>query len=143
MKKFLLLSVCVGCLATMVAAQGPTVKAETHLRGDTDEAPISMPLPEYPAPALESALNGSVSVSITVDQAGNVITAKATRGPGPICEGVTDPPILALRQAATEAALKAKFPPPRSGGQPAEVNGWIYYNFQSNRKGPDLKMGGL
>jgi protein TonB len=66
---------------------------------------------------LKAGIYGTVTVKILVDERGNVISAKALSGP----------PLL--RQAAEEAALRAKFSPTRLAGQPVKVSGTITFNF--------------
>ncbi len=75
------------------------------------------PIPTYPDEAKKAGIYGTVTVKILVDERGNVISAKALSGP----------PLL--RQAAEEAALRAKFSPTRLAGQPVKVSGTITFNF--------------
>lgn len=77
----------------------------------------SMPLPEYPAIARQAQASGSVTVEITVDEDGNVISAKAVSG-HPL-----------LQAAAVKAAQQAKLAPTRLSGQPVKVTGVLVYNF--------------
>jgi TonB family protein len=78
---------------------------------------IKKPSPKYPAAAIAEGAQGVVVVQITIDEAGNVLTANARSG-HPL-----------LQEAAVKAALKAKFSPTRVGGQPVKVSGLITYNF--------------
>jgi TonB family protein len=61
-----------------------------------------------------------VTVQVTIDEAGRVISAKAIDGP---------PMLLA---AAVAAANGARFSPTLLSGQPVKVTGVIKYNFKSN-----------
>ncbi len=54
---------------------------------------------------------------MTLDEAGNVVTAKATAGN------------MLLRAAGEEAALKSKFKPARVGNQAVKATGYLIYNF--------------
>jgi len=142
MKKILLLTLSIACLAVVARAQKPPVAIPAIPRGDVGLDPVTMPIPEYPAATLGRGFNGAISVAIKVDENGNVITAKVDRGPGPICESTTDPDVVAIRRAATEAALKSKFAPPTLNGQLTRSEGWILYDFESNHNETDLKVGG-
>jgi len=78
---------------------------------------ISLPPPTYPDAAKRMRIGGTVSVSVVLDETGKVIAAEATSGPG------------ALREAATQAAMKARFSPTKLSGQPVKVSGLINYKF--------------
>ena len=77
----------------------------------------SLPKPAYSAAAKAVGAKGTVTVQITVDEAGRVISAKAIDG-HPL-----------LRPAAVEAALRARFNPTTLTGVPVKVTGLISYNF--------------
>ena len=76
-----------------------------------------LPKPPYPAPARVVGANGAVNVQVTIDEQGNVISAKAVSG-HPL-----------LRQAAENAARGAKFTPTYLSEIAVKVNGLIVYNF--------------
>lgn len=78
---------------------------------------ISKPQPEYPAIARAAKAAGTVTVQITVDESGNVISARAVSG-HPL-----------LQQSAVAAARQAKFSPTKLSGQPVKVTGVLTYNF--------------
>jgi protein TonB len=78
---------------------------------------ISKPQPAYPAIAKAARAAGTVTVQVTVDEQGNVISARAAGG-HPL-----------LQQAAVAAARQARFSPTLLSGQPVKVNGVITYNF--------------
>jgi TonB family protein len=78
---------------------------------------VSLPAPVFPAAAREARAEGSVTVQVTLDEAGNVVSATASSG-HPL-----------LRPAAVDAAREAKFSPTMLSGQPVKVNGVIVYNF--------------
>ena len=84
---------------------------------------ISMPQPAYPAMAKAVRAQGMVTVQITVDEEGRVISASAISG-HPL-----------LRAAAVEAARQARFTPTRLSGQPVKVTGIINYNFTLPKTG--------
>jgi TonB family protein len=78
---------------------------------------ISLPKPAYPAVARAARASGTVVVQVTVDEEGNVISARAVSG-HPL-----------LQASATSAARQAKFSPTKLAGQPVKVTGVITYNF--------------
>ena len=78
---------------------------------------IALPLPEYPAIARAAKASGTVTVQITIDEEGNVVSARSVSG-HPL-----------LQAAAVTAARQAKFSPTRLNGQPVKVNGVVVYTF--------------
>jgi len=78
---------------------------------------ISLPTPGYPDMARRMGIFGTVEVSVILDENGKVLSAKAMSGPG------------ALRDAAVQAALRARFSPTKLSGQPVKVSGQINYKF--------------
>ncbi|HEX8338611.1 MAG TPA: energy transducer TonB [Pyrinomonadaceae bacterium] len=78
---------------------------------------ISKPAPAYPHAAKAAGVEGTVAVRVVVDEGGKVSSAEVLSGPE------------LLREAATEAALRASFSPTRLSGQPVKVSGTITYNF--------------
>jgi TonB family protein len=78
---------------------------------------IYLPPPTYPEAAKRMRTAGVVTVDVVLDETGKVVAANASSGP----------PIL--REAAVQAALKAKFSPTKLSGQPVKVSGVINYKF--------------
>jgi hypothetical protein len=76
---------------------------------------VSKPAPDRPKDA--SGITGTVTVQILADEDGKIIKAEAVSGPE------------RLRQAAVEAAYKARLSPTRLSGQPVKVSGVLVYNF--------------
>lgn len=79
---------------------------------------ISLPKPAYPPVAKAARQTGTVTVQVTIDENGSVISARAVGGP----------PLL--QAAAVQAAYGARFSPTKLSGQPVKVTGVITYNFQ-------------
>jgi TonB family protein len=77
----------------------------------------SLPQPAYPPAARAVKASGVVSVQVTVNTDGNVISAVAVSG-HPL-----------LRAAAVQAARSARFAPTMLSGQPVKVTGVVTYNF--------------
>src|ERR1051325_1879393 len=78
---------------------------------------ILLPPPIYPEAAKRMRTQGVVAVDVILDETGRVVAANASSGPA------------ILRDAAVQAALKAKFPPTKLSGQPVKVSGVINYKF--------------
>ena len=77
----------------------------------------SLPKPAYPPVAKAARASGTVTVQVTIDENGNVISARAVSG-HPL-----------LQAAAVQAARSARFSPTKLSGQPVKVTGVITYNF--------------
>jgi TonB family protein len=126
------LAFCIAFLLFSVAslpAQENNVTAEPFFIGNPPLTVVPLPIPKYPKQAEKIGLGGRVTVLVTVDPLGNVTAADDVTGPHPVCKSVTDPNVLSLRAAATEAALKAKFNPPLIDGKAGGVTGRITYTF--------------
>jgi len=78
---------------------------------------LSLPPPAYPDAAKRSRTSGVVTVAVVLDETGKVVSATASSGP------------MMLRDAAVQAALKARFSPTKLSGQPVKVSGVINYKF--------------
>ena len=76
---------------------------------------LTLPKPLYPSEA--NGLTGTVVVEVTIDEYGNVASARAVSGPPQ------------LHQAAVTAAQQARFSPTYLMGEPVKVTGVITYNF--------------
>ncbi len=78
---------------------------------------LSLPAPSYPDQARRMRTFGTVTVEVVLNENGKVISAQATTGP------------QILRDAAIQAAMKARFSPTMLSGQPVKVTGVINYKF--------------
>ena len=78
---------------------------------------VNLPQPVYPEAAKRMRTGGTVSVEVVLDESGKVVSAIAVSGPA------------LLREAAIQAALKARFSPTKLSGQPVKVSGVINYKF--------------
>lgn len=97
---------------------------ETHasrlipLAENTLNQNVTSQLPvEYPAAALAVRAEGIVTVSVTINEEGNVISAEAVSG-HPL-----------LRAAAVRSARKLRFTPTILQGEPYKVTGMLKFNF--------------
>jgi TonB family protein len=98
-----------------VLAQTPAPKVIS--KGVVNGSAVVLPKPAYPAAAKAVNASGVVSVQVTIDEQGNVISAQAVSG-HPL-----------LQAASVAAARQAKFRPTLLEGQPVKVTGIITYNF--------------
>jgi TonB family protein len=98
-------------------APAPKAAALPVSNGVLNGQALSLPAPAYPEAARRMRLAGAVHIEVTVDENGKVISAKAISGPG------------LLRDAAIQAAYRAKFSPTKLSGKPVQVTGAIIYNF--------------
>lgn len=93
------------------------VAANTIWAGIVDNKATFKPAPHYPTLAKSVRINSVVAVAIIIDPTGEVIEADAISG-HPL-----------LRQAATEAAYKARFEPINICAAPFNVRGILTYQF--------------
>ena len=78
---------------------------------------LTLPAPAYPDTAKRMRIAGTVIVDVVIDEDGKVISAEASSGP------------VTLREAAVQAARRARFSPTKLSGQPVKVSGVINYKF--------------
>ncbi len=78
---------------------------------------VLLPPPVYPDAAKRMRTQGVVQVDVILDETGKVVAANASSGPA------------ILRDAAVQAAMKARFSPTKLSGQPVKVSGVINYKF--------------
>jgi TonB family protein len=78
---------------------------------------ITLPKPDYPAEARAQRVSGVVVVQVTIDEYGNVASARVVSG-HPL-----------LHQASVNAAMGAKFSPTFMMGEAVKVTGVITYQF--------------
>jgi TonB family protein len=99
--------------------QKPTTPlTKSDIRGGVlNSRAIELPQPAYPETAKRAGIHGTVKVSVTVDERGHVSDAEAIDGP------------KELREAAVEAARRARFDPPRVHGAPIRIDGVLTYEF--------------
>lgn len=79
---------------------------------------LALPKPPYPPAAIALNLQDEVTVQVTIDETGKVVSAKAAKG-HPV-----------LRAAAERAAFGARFSPTYLSNVPVKVTGVIVYNFK-------------
>ncbi|HVF48860.1 MAG TPA: TonB family protein [Pyrinomonadaceae bacterium] len=95
----------------------PEVKKTVVSLGPINSRAIDKPIPVYPPIARAAKASGTVVVQILLDETGKVVSAQATSG-HPL-----------LKQAAVQAAYRARFTPTYLSNQPIKATGYITYNF--------------
>ena len=103
--------------AAAEAAPAPRPILKPISGGVLNGTALSLPSPVYPDAAKRMRTSGTVVVDVVLDETGRVVSATASSGP----------PML--RDAAVQAALKARFSPTKLSGQPVKVSGNINYKF--------------
>lgn len=104
----------------------PNTPATTAATGDINNFgalnrfATRLAIPTYPAMERQRNIEGLVTVEITLDEEGKVVTAKGISGP------------RGLRAAAEDAVRKSKFKPVVVGDKPVKANGFINFNFKAN-----------
>jgi len=98
-------------------APGPRPILKPVSGGVLNGTAVYLPPPVYPEAARRMRTSGTVTVDVVLDETGKVVSAIASNGP------------TILREAAVQAALKAKFSPTKLSGQPVKVSGVINYKF--------------
>lgn len=98
-------------------ASSTSSDAKTLSGGILNGKAISKPAPVYPPIAKAARASGMVVVQITIDENGDVFSARAVSG-HPL-----------LQQAAVNAVRQWKFSPTLLSGQPVKVAGLITVNF--------------
>lgn len=88
--------------------------------GGLNNLAVNLIMPLYPSLAQRSNISGKVTVQVTLDEEGKVISAKAIEGP------------TLLRGVSEDAARKSKFKPAMVNGQAVKSTGFIIYNFKGN-----------
>ena len=95
----------------------PPSDGQTISGGVLNGKAISKPEPPYPALAKAARASGVVTVRVTVDETGHVVSAEAVSGHA------------LLRDAAVAAARQARLSPTLLSGKPVKVSGVLTYNF--------------
>ncbi|MFT3746068.1 MAG: TonB family protein [Pyrinomonadaceae bacterium] len=95
----------------------PAVKPPPVSKGVLNGIAKDLPKPNYSAAARQVGAQGQVSVQVTIDESGRVISANAVSGH------------ILLRAEAERAARNARFSPTLLSDVPVKVTGVITYNF--------------
>ncbi|MET0753380.1 MAG: TonB family protein [Pyrinomonadaceae bacterium] len=103
-----------------VPVNEPSNPIQSVEQGLLNNLALNLIKPAYPEIARKSNIQGSVTVKVTLDEEGKVVSAKATDGPS------------MLRPTAEDAARKSKFRPAMVGTQAVKSTGFITYSFRAN-----------
>lgn len=99
-----------------------------------DEAKIlKQPQPSYPAEAKKTGIGGNISVKVSIDDKGKVVSIDDVNGPDWVCRSVTRVDVVALRKAAAESAQKATFTPALRNGTPIASSATLVYFIGKTR----------
>jgi TonB family protein len=104
---------------TAVAAvtETPTSAPQTVELGQLNSLALKLAVPVYPAVAQRLNIQGKVTVQVTLDEEGKVVSAKAVNGQG------------MLRAASEDAIRNSKFKPTMVGTRAVKATGFVVYNF--------------
>jgi outer membrane biosynthesis protein TonB len=91
----------IACFSLIVLAASAFAQTERQI--------LVTPNAEHPQAAKDSGLGGRVTVYVTVDPSGNVVSIGDVTGPDSVCPSVTRADVVALRESARTAAPNAKF----------------------------------
>jgi TonB family protein len=102
--------------AAAAAAAKPKVPESVEL-GQLNALAVKLATPVYPPTAQTMNIQGKVTVQISLDEEGKVVSVKAINGH------------QFLRAAGEDAARRSKFKPTLVGNQAVKATGFIVYNF--------------
>lgn len=119
----------IGCVLIVLMVWSSSIHAQ-DTDGFQQAKLLSAPRIVMPTEARESGLGGVVRVLVSIDEDGNVKSSDAVIGPDSVCKQVTRSDVVAMRLAAKEAALLAKFTPARKNGQAQPSSMWLDFNFK-------------
>jgi outer membrane biosynthesis protein TonB len=128
-----ILSLTMIALAAIAGLSQSSVTAEASFPSASQPSVSKLPLPDYPEIARKANLTGKVSVHITLDEKGKVVSADNVTGPYPFCPSAAGLSLTALRNSALAAAMKARFQP-IDGQSMSGMTGRIIYSFETERE---------
>ena len=102
---------------TPVATTDDSNQPKSVELGQLNNLAVKLAMPVYPEIAKKLNAQGKVTVQISLDEEGKVVSAKATSGNS------------LLRSAGEEAARRSKFKPTLVNNRAVKANGFITYNF--------------
>lgn len=137
MKRIVFLFLFAACFVCEFEAQTPNASKTKRISADKtvpqtcaggnvlNFKAVSLPKPERPKAAKKANVSGMVTVQVKIDEAGNVVDAKACGG-NPL-----------FRESAVKAARQAKIKPTVLSGQSVKVSGVLVYNFIPEKASKD------
>jgi TonB family protein len=127
--KSILLTLATASFVTLISVINIQAQSDPN-HSSADAKLLSAPAPKYPDEAKKTGLGGKVSVLVALDENGNVTGVERVSGPDWVCEAVAYPDVVALREAAKSAALRAKFTPAMRDGKPTTSTILVNYDFK-------------
>jgi TonB family protein len=122
--------IILSAVITIIAAFG---YADTYAQGSADNVVpaqiVTTPNLALPREAYESGLGGTVRVKISIDESGNVTSVDDVIGPGAVCRQAKRDDVTAMRDAAREASMRARFNPATRKGKPIASSLWLNFDF--------------
>lgn len=128
MKRRGLLFFGVFCCLFWVVANVSAQDTKTISGGVLNDKAVTLVKPDYPPAAKAVNASGTVGVQITIDDKGNVVSARAVFG-HPLLKSVSE-----------DAAKASKFSPTTLNGTAVKVTGILVYNFAAGDKELDIKV---
>ena len=104
-----------------------------------DAVPIDLATAAYPFVAIESGLSGTVKVRVSIDEKGKVYDVTSVTGPDSVCANSRRPEVTALRDAASEAAMRTRYKPATQNGKRVSSHGTLSFTFTPPSASPDPK----
>lgn len=101
--------------------------------------PTELATAAYPFVAIESGVSGEVQVEVDINTKGKVTAARVLSGPGFTCPDVKNVAVVAIRNAATEAAMRTKYMPAKLGRKSVPSTGRLTFGFTPPSK-PDTNI---
>ncbi len=123
---------------TIAAAFGCTAAFAQNTQDIVPAQMVTTPTLSLPKEAYESGLGGMVRVKIAIDESGNVTSVEDVTGPGPVCRQVKRDDVTAMREAAREAAMQARFNPATRKGNAVASSMWLNFDFPGTDAKKDL-----
>lgn len=117
-----ILIIAIAAFSAAAIAQGVII--------DENATPIERIEPVWPADTTSmKAYAGRVSVFISLDNAGNVLSVDSVSGPGSLCASASRPDVDAVRNAARDAAAQTRFKPAMRDGVAVSSTRQLDYEF--------------
>lgn len=79
---------------------------------------------------------GRMTVTVDIDEAGNVTRVSSVSGPDNVCPSTTRPGVIEIRNAAISAAKTVRFNPAKIDGRPAPSTGRLYFYIDTRPRPP-------
>jgi outer membrane biosynthesis protein TonB len=130
--------------AGLIALSSLSVCAQVPESAPDFVAPQITTVPRVTPPpeSQKSGLGGNVRVLLSVDESGNVSSVDNVTGPGYVCRQVTREDVVAMRAAAKDAAMQAKFAPATRKGKPVASTMWLNFNFPGTEERTEYNVTG-